>query len=162
MSGGKGEKRDYESNYDTTNDVSMTYADAVGDDVWNEVVSKYNKKMKSKANESMELLGAKDSTNKDIFVPSLDYSRCKKPQQLEHMVKSYCRRRGVEVLYAKAFKTKSDPMRANCRIAVNIGDVKCVLVDDFWPQRAYARYWYTHPHQQNENEILSDDGGLSD
>ena len=143
MNKGKGEKRAYEKNEkEGVNEVKGTYAEVAGDDEhsWNDVVSKNSKKKKAKADESMELLGAGDSHSKDIFVIGLDYSRCRKPQQLENMVKSHCRRRGIEVLYAKAFILKSDPTRANCKIAVNNDDAKKVLGDGFWPKKSYARY----------------------
>ena len=110
-----------------------------------------------------ELLGVKDSPNQDLFVIKLDYSRCRRPEQLEAMVKKYCKRRGVDVLYAKAFVIQSDHNRANCKISVDESAVDTLLADDFWPDPSYARYWYTNNgQQQNRNERTSDDESLSD
>ena len=158
----KGEKRRADT---SSGNDSATYAEATGKEPW--ITPEYNKKKKNKKAKVdepvMELLGAKDSPNKDLFVIMLDYSRCKRPDQLENMVKHYCRRRGVEVLYAKAFVIQSDRNRANCKVSVNEADVPTLLADGFWPDPSYARYWYSNPsNQQGRNDRSSEDESLSD
>ena len=154
---GKGEKRDREmsSGNESNTDSKKSYVEAAdGEGEWTGV--SYAKKKKGYGNEPvMELLGAKENPCKDIFVIGLDYSRCKRPDQLERMVKHYCSRRGVEVMYAKAYKMQSDPNRANCRISINESNTVKVLDDDFWPQFTYARYWYSN--NQTANGRSSDD-----
>ena len=144
-----------------------SYADVASADAgsapWQNPKSK--KKKKSKVEEPMmDLLGVKDSPIKELFVMSLDFSRCNRTEQLENMVKHYCKKRGVQILYAKAFKTRSDPNKANCKIAVNEVDVSTLFANDFWPEYVFARYWHNNnlTLQQNVNESSSEDGSLSD
>ena len=114
--GDKGEKRTYEV---SSGSDSPSYAETAAKDKerWNtQQYNKNKKKKKPKADDSdLELLGVKESPNKDLFVIKLDYSRCRRPEQLESMVKRYCKHKGVEILYAKAFVSQSDPNSANCK-----------------------------------------------
>ena len=60
-------------------------------------------------------------------------------------------------------KNSTYPNKANCKISVNEADAKKVLVNDFWPEYASARYWYTNNgNQQNRNGKSSDDDYNSD
>ena len=153
---GKGEKRSFES---SSGNESASYADAASKERWRTPSEEKKKKKKQRADEQVgELLGAKESPNRDLFVSMLDYSRCRRPEQLEAMVKKYCKRRDVDINYAKAFVIKSDRNRANCKISVDESAVDTLLADDFWPDPSYARFWYTNNgQQQNRNERTSDD-----
>ena len=158
-------KRVYEvsSGGESNGSKGSSYAEVAGVDEWLKPKSK-KKKKKAKFDEPvLDLLGVKESPNKEIFVMSLDYSRCRRTEQLENMVKHYCRQRGVEVLYAKAFRTQSDPKKANCKISVNEADVPSVFADGFWPDYVDARYWYNNndkPYAGNDRS--SDDDSLSE
>ena len=164
----KGEKRqlDPSSGNESSAGERGSYAEVASmeeEDVWLTAGDKIKKKKKARAEESMlELLGVKDSPNKELFVLKLDYSRCRRPEQLEGMVRRYCRNRGVEVLFAKAYVTKSDNNQANCKVSVNEADVPALLSDNLWPRNAYARHWYTHPAQQIRNDKSSDDESQTD
>ena len=163
MTGEKGEKRSFDT---SSGSESLSYADTARKDKEEWLTQKNNKnkkKKKLKPDEPvMELLGAKESPNRDLFVIKLDYSRCRRPEQLESMVKNYCKKRGVEVLYAKAFVIQSDHNQANCKISVDESAVETVLADKFWPDPSFARHWYTNNGQQPmQNERSSDDESLS-
>ena len=157
-------KRAYEvsSGGESSGSKGGSYAEVAsadgGADAWDK--PKPKKKKKTKVDEPiMDLLGVKDSPNKEIFVMSLNCSMCKRTDQLEKMVKHHCRQRGVTVLYARAFKTRSDPNKANCKIAVSEADVARVFESDFWPEYVFVRYWYNNPNtnQQNSTESSSED-----
>ena len=161
----KGEKRVRESS-DSEGMASAkeSYAGAASKEgTWNEVEYKKNKKKAKVCEPMLELLGSKTEPNKDIFVLMLDYSRCKRTEQLEGMVKRYCKNRDIEVAYAKAYQSKSDPMNANCKISVKQSDVNSVLTDGFWPGNAFARVWYSNnDFYRNKNTKSTDDEEQSD
>ena len=155
----KGEKRAYEV---SSGSDSPSYAETAAKDMDSWKTQQYYKNKKKKQSKVddpvLELLGVKESPNKDLFVIKLDYSRCRRPEQLEVMVKQFCKRKGVEILYAKAFVSQSDPNSANCKISVNGSAVSTLLADNFWPENAYARFWYSHnEHLKNRNDRMSDD-----
>ena len=155
--------REDSSGSDSASGSRGTYAETAGKDIddWNVVANSKNKK-KPRFDE-IELKGVKTDPHKEIFVLQLDFSQCKKTEQLEGLVKRYCKRREVDVLYAKAFQTQSDPNKANCKISVNVADTKRVLSNNFWPEHASARYWYTNNgNQQHRNDKSSDDEYMSD
>ena len=60
-------------------------------------------------------------------------------------MKFFCSRKGVDVTYAKAFKSRSDSNDANCKIVVKESDVKKVMHDNFWPGNAYDWMIVTQP-----------------
>ena len=106
-----------------------------------------------------DLFGVKQEPQKDIFVRHLKYSSCRKPEDLELLVKFHCRRRNVEIIYAKAFVRKNDLQQANCKISVKESDVPTVLGRGFWPEYAKARLWLSNADfaQLNNGGRGSDD-----
>ena len=65
------------------------------------------------------------------------------------------------MIYAKAFKKQSDPKKANCKISVHDDDAGKVLDNDFWPEHAFARYWYNH-NDKYKNDNSSSDESLTE
>ena len=160
----KGGKRGREvsSGSESSSSQKESYAEVAGEEPW--LDAKGNRKKKAKVVEPMlELLGSKSEPTKEVFVLNLDYSRCRKPEQLEGMVKYFCNRRGIDVSFAKAYRSRSDPNDANCKIVVRESDAEKVMSDGFWPGNAYARPWYSNnDFYKGKNEKAKDDDGHSD
>ena len=146
--GRKGEKRSNDGQLDR-NEKSNSYSDAAKKYQWGTVESKRSKR-NSAHDDVGSLLGAKTIPHREIFVKHLDYTRCSKPAELENMVKTYCRRRGVFILQARVFE-QSDCDRANCRVSVRVEDVEKALDPKFWPEYAVVRNWSATPLNDNAN-----------
>ena len=156
----KGEKRGREESSESDgSNKRETYAEMAGtENDWSEMGSNNKVKKKPRVTDSMfELMGTKNPPQREIFVLDLDFSRCRKTEQLESMVKVYCKKRDINVLYAKAFMKKSDPKTANCKISVNETDAGKVLTTGFWPGYAFARNWYNNFQTKNDRSSEEDE-----
>ena len=138
-----GEKRGGESMCDgELNESPTSYAYKAADGDW--LDPKRRRQRGSSGDRVPVLFGVRQETQRDIFVRYLSYSGCRKPEDLECIVKFHCRRRNVEPIYVKAFTRKNDMQQANCKISVRESDAPTVLRSGFWPEYVKARYWLTN------------------
>ena len=147
------------SDKETTSD---SYADAANKNRWKEPQRRKKRKASRSGSESdiPDLSGFEDEPNKEIFVRDLAYAKCRKPADLEKMVKKYCNVRGVDILFAKTYLLRFSNDKANCRVKVKVCDVDKVLSDDFWPRCVKARPWLTNAEFNAGKDKDGSDGEL--
>ena len=137
-----GDKRrsDDPPDQDNIDPGNTSYAEVAADGDWSDWETK-RRRRNSPNNRVPDLYGVRQIPHKDIFVRHLNYSSCRKPEDLELIVKFHCRRRKVDIIFAKAFVQKNDLKEANCKVSVKESDIDLVLSKDFWPEYATARLW---------------------
>ena len=128
---------------ENTDPGNTSYAEVAADGDWSDWETK-RRRRNSPNNRVPDLYGVRQIPHKDIFVRHLNYSSCRKPEDLELIVKFHCRRRKVDIIFAKAFVQKNDLQEANCKVSVKESDIDLVLSKDFWPEYATARLWLTN------------------
>ena len=69
----------------------------------------------------------------------MEWKICKKPVDLEIMVKDYCKSRGVNIVFAKVYLLRFDDSTANCRVTVRDYDESKLLESRFWPSGVTSR-----------------------
>ena len=142
-----------------------SYADAAYKNQFKEPPRRKKRKTRKSSSDSElpDLSGFEDAPNREIFVKDLAYGKCKKPSDLERMVKKHCGLRGVDILFAKTYLMRFSRDKANCRVKVKECDVDTVLNDDFWPRCVTARLWLSNldfnagkDDKSSEGELFSD------
>ena len=146
-----GDKRGYDGTRDQPESQAnaVTYASAAEGD-WSDYETKRRKRGNS-GNNVPELHGVKPEAQRDIFVRHLSYARCRKPEDLELIVKHHCRRRNVEIIFARAYVRSNDRYQANCKVTLKESDVDKALSRDFWPEYVKARPWLTKDQYNQAN-----------
>ena len=102
----------------------------------------------------------KQEPTRDIFVRQLNYANCRRPEDLELIVKHHCCRRGVEIIFAKAFTRQNDDLQANSKVTLRESDVAKALSKGFWPEYVKARLWLSKDlyNQANNRQDRAPEG----
>ena len=139
-----------------------SYAGAASKYRWQEPTRKKKRKASRSGseNELPDLSGFEDAPNREIFVRELAYGKCRKPSDLERMVKRYCNDRGVDILFAKTYLLRFSHDKANCRVKVKESDVDAVLKEGFWQRCVTARLWLSNAEFNANKEERNSDGEL--
>ena len=159
--GKKGEKRvmDAPPDQEECEILNESYADMAAKNKW-QVPSKKQKKLGNKFKNVLE--GGNSTPITILFVNNLNYAKCRKPEDLEKLVKLHCKAKGVHIVFAKAFPMRYDEDSANCKVSIREYDLEKVLADDFWPPRASARLWVPSEIYNQKFDKGNDDVSESD
>ena len=140
--GKKGEKRVMGSSDDSDDegDPDDSYAGVASRDneKW---LDPPNKRRRQSGKSKNVLEGGNSAAMSDIFVSNLSYTKCKKPEDLEKLVKLHCKSKGVNIGFARTYLMRYDEESANCKVSVRAYDEEKVLSYDFWPAHVSARLW---------------------
>ena len=140
-----GDKRGYDGSAGHAGQLSDqdSYASVAADDDGQWLIHQNKRNKRNSGTNVPELYGVKQEATRDIFVRQLNYANCRKPEDLELLVKYHCRRRGIDIVFAKAFTRVNDKLTANCKVTLKESDVPKALDSGFWPEYVKARYWLT-------------------
>ena len=145
---------------DNTQDVNATqregtYAEAATKYPWQTPEKRKRKRDNSGTAQVRKpvLKGVSNKGNRELSVLGLSNDGFKDLVEIEDAVRSYCRERGVELVFIKVFERKHELNTVGCKIAVKAPDANAVTSYDFWPEDVHARKW----HRGNKNGNGEDD-----